>query len=165
MLASLAPRLRRTLAILGKVTRIVRCSTAAVAMRATLAASLRRTLAVLGEVARAALSTNTSGTGRLLPILGKVTGIAGMSLFRHAKLSNEAYGMSPGWRRNESEAAEVVFTIPVIGRRAHRTLAAAVRGRASRHTTDHLKQLRRLSSSARHRPQRVARGGMVPRAR
>jgi hypothetical protein len=83
VLTALATRFGGSLAILRKISRVVLRTATAMTVLATFAASLCRPLAVLGKIARAALPTNMTGAGRLLPVFGKIARITGMMLFRH----------------------------------------------------------------------------------
>jgi hypothetical protein len=107
-LAAFAPGLRCPLGIVSKIARTVLtagmastrrlftilCEVAGVVVRATatmarlpaFAPGLRRPFGVVREIAGAVLSAGMARPRRLLPILGKIARISGMSLFCHLRL-------------------------------------------------------------------------------
>jgi hypothetical protein len=84
-LAALATGLRRLLAILGEVARIVFGTAASAAVLTDFAAGLSCPFPVIREVARAVLPAELSGARRLLTILREVPRVSCMPLFGHVQ--------------------------------------------------------------------------------
>jgi hypothetical protein len=86
VLTAFSTGLRRLIPILGKIARVVPCSAATVAGLPALATRFRGPFRIIGKIAGTMLSASMTGVRGLFTVLGEVSRISGVSLFRHVRL-------------------------------------------------------------------------------